>query len=321
MSLGEFNLINKYFTAHDSGEGIALGIGDDCALLSIPQDCTLAITTDTLNEGIHFFKNTSPYYLGYKSLLVNVSDLAAMGARPYCFTLSVTLPSDDEEFLSGFSRGLFELADKLNMPLIGGNTSKGPLSVTISAYGLVKNGRCMRRDRAKSGDGIYVTGELGLSALAVDLGYGKIDLGENAFSELYKKSMLIPDRTAFACDLTEICECAMDISDGLSGDLQHILESSHAGAQINLEALPAAKELLSYNLDEEYIDRLCLFGGGDYELLFTLSDDKYEQLMKLSAKHKIKVSKVGYIKNSQLSYIKRGKICNYLENSFQHFKK
>ena len=133
MSLGEFELIKTYFCQNDRGTGIELGIGDDCALLNLPENKTLAITTDTQIEGIHFFSNTSPYYVGYKSLLVNLSDLAAMGAKPYCFTLSLTLPEANEDFLKEFSKGLFSLASKVDIPLIGGNTTKGELSITISA--------------------------------------------------------------------------------------------------------------------------------------------------------------------------------------------
>ena len=281
MSLGEFNLIEKYFTANDSGEGIALGIGDDCALINIPLNTSLAVTTDTLNEGIHFFKDTDPYLLGYKSLLVNVSDLAAMGAQPYCFTLSITLPDNSEEFLDGFSKGLFTLANKLKMPLVGGNTSKGPLSVTISAYGLIRDGKCLRRDRAKEGDYIYVTGTLGLPALAVDLGYKKLSLAV--------------------------------------GDLKHILERSGKGAIIEAGLLPKPYEFALYNLDEDYTDRLCLSGGGDYELLFTVPADKESRLFELAESHQVQVTRVGVIKKCGLSITKRGRILDYSDNSFKHF--
>lgn len=319
MSLGEFNLIEKYFTANDSGEGIALGIGDDCALINIPLNTSLAVTTDTLNEGIHFFKDTDPYLLGYKSLLVNVSDLAAMGAQPYCFTLSITLPDNSEEFLDGFSKGLFTLANKLKMPLVGGNTSKGPLSVTISAYGLIRDGKCLRRDRAKEGDYIYVTGTLGLPALAVDLGYKKLSLAEDAFDRCYKKSMLIEDRCSFAMALTEVSVCALDISDGLIGDLKHILERSGKGAIIEAELLPKPYEFALYNLDEDYTDRLCLSGGGDYELLFTVPQDNETRLFELAESHQVQVTRVGVIKKCGLSITKRGRILDYSDNSFKHF--
>ena len=236
--LGEFALIKEFFSGHDKGRGITLGIGDDCALLAPDKNSELAITTDTLNEGIHFFKGEDPFYLGYKSLLVNISDLASMGARPAFFTLSLTLPDSDEHFLREFSRGLFSLADKEKMALIGGNTSKGPLSITISAYGYVSKGCAMRRDLAKKGDIIYVTGNLGTGGLFVKAGYREITLSHDLFSIVHEKAQLIPSRTVFARALRRVCRCALDVSDGTVGDLRHILERSNVGALLNLDKIP-----------------------------------------------------------------------------------
>lgn len=324
MSLGEFELIKKYFCQNDRGTGIELGIGDDCALLNLPENKTLAVTTDTQIEGIHFFPNTSPYYVGYKSLLVNLSDLAAMGAKPYCFTLSVTLPEADEDFLKEFSKGLFSLASKVNIPLIGGNTTKGELSITISAYGLVDKGRALRRDKAKVNDDIYVTGTLGLPGLAVELGYKNLCLdkvidGKDAFSYCYEKSMLIHDRCEFAHKLVNYSDCALDISDGLVGDLKHILERSCVGARIDVEKLPKPCEFSIYNLDEKIQDKLCLYGGGDYELLFTAPVANEDKIMELASTYAVKVSKIGKIKNGTLEILKHGKMYYQNVKSFEHF--
>ncbi len=331
MAISEFELIKKYFTSNDRGEGISLGIGDDCALISIPSEYELAITTDTQNEGIHFFKNTSPFLLGYKSLLVNVSDLAAMGAKPYCFTLSINLPDADENFLEEFSRGLYSLASKLNLPLIGGNTSKGPLSISISAYGLIKKGCAMKRANAKENDGIYITGTLGLPAFAVDLGYRsthicrlmeKLNLNkeyDSIFNHCYEKGMLIDNRCAFASALSEISFCAIDISDGLIGDLSHILKSSKVGAEINLEDLPKPEEFREYNLPDDYQDHLCLYGGGDYELLFTMNESFENRLNTLAHSFNVPVKRIGTIKNGTLELRKHGKMVDYREKPFEHF--
>lgn len=324
MSLGEFELIKKYFCQNDRGTGIELGIGDDCALLNLPEGKTLAITTDTQIEGIHFFKNTSPYYVGYKSLLVNLSDLAAMGAKPYCFTLSVTLPEANEAFLEEFSKGLFTLASKVNIPLIGGNTTKGELSITISAYGLVDAGKALRRDKAKVNDDIYVTGTLGLPGLAVELGYKHISIdtlidGKDAFTHCYEKSMLIEDRCEFAQKLVNYSHCAMDISDGLVGDLKHIIDRSNVGAKIDVEELPKPSEFTVYNLDEEVQDKLCLYGGGDYELLFTAPKENHDKLEELSKACAVKISKIGEIKNGTFEILKHGKMYHQNVKSFEHF--
>lgn len=329
MSLGEFELIKKYFCQNDRGTGIELGIGDDCALLNIPENKTLAVTTDTQIEGIHFFKNTSPYYLGYKSLLVNLSDLAAMGAKPYCFTLSITLPEANDSFLEEFSKGLFELASKVQIPLIGGNTTKGELSITISAYGLVDKGCALRRDCARAGDDVYVTGTLGLPGLAVELGYRNLtdgrDLtfrnidGKDAFSHCYEKSMLIENRCEFASSLVNYSHCAIDISDGLVGDLRHILEKSGVGAAIEIDYLPKPYEFEVYSLDERIQDKFCLYGGGDYELLFTAPKKNRDSISKLSSDYAVKVSKIGEIKNGTFEILKHGKMYHQNEKSFEHF--
>src|SRR5574344_188348 len=331
MAISEFELIKKYFTSFDGGEGISLGIGDDCALINVPSDYELAITTDTQNEGIHFFPGTDPFYLGYKSLLVNVSDLAAMGAKPYCFTLSINLPDANDEFLKKFSKGLFTLAKTLNLPLIGGNTTKGPLSITISAYGLVKKGQALCRNNAKEGDGIYVTGSLGLPGFAVDLGYkseNTISLlnslslfkdYQSIFFHCYEKSMLIENRCAFGVALSEISACAIDISDGIIGDLRHITEASKCGCVINVESLPKPVEFNEYGLPEEYQDKLCLFGGGDYELLFTVSEKNSHHIKALSERYSVPVSRVCTIKNGAFEILKHGKIYHQNQKSFEHF--
>lgn len=318
---GEFDLIRKYFSGHDDGSRIELGIGDDCALLKLRRDESLAITTDTLNEGIHFFKDTDPYLLGYRSLLVNLSDLAAMGADPKAFTLSLSLPEATDSFLKPFAKGLFELADEEGCSLIGGNTSKGSLSITISAYG-VSCTDTLRRSGAKSGDGIYVTGFLGLCALYVEACYGRLKIDKSLLSSLCYKSMHQQCRCAFAKELCDLgySHCAIDISDGIVGDLGHILECSNVGADLWLDKLPLAKELHTLVNDEQKRLELAAFGGCDYELLFTLPAETEDDVMDLCEEHDVPVTKVGIITSSQeLRLFNHGKIVRPAAKPFEHF--
>ncbi len=319
MALGEFDLIKKYFTSFDKGEGISLGIGDDCALLDCPLGKKLAITTDTQIEGVHFFRGTSPFLIGYKSLLVNVSDLAAMGAVPYCFTLSLTLPDADENFLSEFSKGLFSLAKKLKMPLIGGNTTKGELSITICAYGLVDGDNAMKRQNAKVGDSLFVTGTLGLPGLAVEAGYKRFSMSKEDFDSCIEKSMLIEDRTEFASMISSYSKCAIDISDGLVGDLNHILKMSDVGCDLYIDKLPKPEEFSKFHVNEDLSDRLCLYGGCDYELLFTCSEENEQNIASIADTCKVKVTKIGQINNGSLNLLKHGKMHELNEKSFEHF--
>lgn len=319
---GEFSLIKRYFSGHDDAAGVSLGIGDDCALLKVPQGMELTVTTDTLNEGIHFFPGLDPYLLGYKSLIVNLSDLAAMGAKPWCFTLSITLPESSERFLASFAQGLFEAASAAGIALVGGNTSKGPLSVTIGAYGLLPEGRALRRDTAKSGDGIYVTGSLGLSGLYVEAGYGRINVSKQILSELCYKSMHMPMRLKFGSALLcrGISACAIDISDGVVGDLRHILERSAAGAELDLGLLPQASELRSMVADSERRINLAAFGGGDYELMFTVPDEKAGDLRRLGNELNVPVTRIGTITDDHLlKLLNNGKIFQPAMKPFEHF--
>lgn len=319
--IGEFDLIKKYFSGHDKGKNVELGIGDDCALMSFGRDESLAITTDTQNEGIHFFKGTDPYLLGYKSLLVNLSDLAAMGAQPRAFTLSLTLPDSNEEFLTKYARGLFELAKGEHVALIGGNTTKGPLSFTISAYGILRWG-ALERSNAKVGDGIYVTGTLGLPGLYVEAGYGRIPLDKSVLSSLCYKSMHIECRCAFARDLAEreLSSCAIDISDGLVGDLMHILKLSGVGADLQLDKLPLPQELYDYVADPVERYKLAAWGGGDYELLFTVPSDLEEDAQEYFEECGDQVTRIGTITDSgQLRVMFNDKIFAPAMKSFEHF--
>jgi len=262
----EFDIINTFFQKKTVLRAdVSLGSGDDGAILKVPTDKELVITTDTLVENVHFLKTTPPNNLGYKALAVNLSDLAAMGATPAWVTMNLTLPEKNMAWLTDFSQGFFLLADKYSIQLIGGDLTQGPLSITISAYGFVPTGTALRRDGANPGDLIYVTHTVGNAA--------------GALAQLQSKQ--VPDKFLLSClekphprvaighSLRGVASAAIDISDGVIADLQHILKRSGVGAKVNVDDLPLSSNLLAiFGKDKSLV--FGLTGGDDYELCFTL---------------------------------------------------
>ncbi|OHN00992.1 thiamine-phosphate kinase [Salmonella enterica subsp. enterica serovar Bareilly] len=274
MACGEFSLIARYFDrVRSSRLDVETGIGDDCALLNIPEKQTLAISTDTLVAGIHFLPDIDPADLAYKALAVNLSDLAAMGADPAWLTLALTLPDVDEAWLAAFSDSLFEQLDYYDMQLIGGDTTRGPLSMTLGIHGLVPAGRALKRSGAKPGDWIYVTGTLGDSAAGLAILRGDFRGGSWGDADYLVKRHLRPTpRILQGQALRDLASSAIDLSDGLISDLGHILQASNCGARIDLEALPDSEELWGHANDPEQKLRWMLSGGEDYELCFTVPE-------------------------------------------------
>jgi thiamine-monophosphate kinase len=264
--MDEFELIAKFFTQQEiSRADVILDIGDDCALLDIPADHHLAITTDTLVNGVHFPVETSAFDIGYKSLAVNLSDLAAMGATPAWVSLALTLPSLDETWLAEFSRGFFALAARHQVQLIGGDMTHGPLSITITAQGLLPKNQAITRSGAKPGDFIYVTHTLGDAGFALLAIQNKTDLPPEIFARLNRPE----PRVNIGIKLRNIASSAIDISDGLISDLSHILKKSHVGATICVDQLPLSPTLREM-LSPEAAIALALSAGDDYELCFTI---------------------------------------------------
>ncbi|QHS09891.1 thiamine-phosphate kinase [Sinimarinibacterium sp. NLF-5-8] len=261
--MDEFALIRRYFAAlTPNASGVALGIGDDAALLMPTPGHALVVTTDTLIEGLHFARDAEPADIAWKALAVNLSDLAAMGAQPRWFTLALTLPQADADWLAAFAQGLQALADRYNMALIGGDTTRGALSITITALGEVPQGDALRRDGARVGDAVCVTGTLGDAALGLRLGYAA-----NGFlRERLDRPM---PRIEVGIALRRLAHAAIDLSDGLAGDLQHVLEASGVGAHINVDALPLSAPFLQF-ADPGQRRSLPLGGGDDYELCVCL---------------------------------------------------
>ena len=275
--MGEFDLIKRYFTRPTARA--ALGVGDDCALLAPRPGTQLAISSDMLVEGRHFFADVDPAALGHKALAVNLSDLAACGAKPLAFTLALALPRIDGPWLAEFSRGLLALADLHGCELIGGDTTQGPLNICITVFGEVPvvDGRsqALLRSGAQAGDDIYVSGTLGDARLALEALRGELTLPAEIFAQARARLERPTPRVALGLALRGVATSAIDVSDGLLGDLQHVLDASHLGAvidtsvAINLIAFYArhsgATGLFSSKNQLQYV----LAGGDDYELVFT----------------------------------------------------
>jgi thiamine-monophosphate kinase len=271
--MGEFELIRRYFQrpGRAAAPGVALGIGDDCALLLPRPGWQLAVSTDMLVQGRHFFPDVVPDALGHKALAVNLSDLAAMGARPLGFTLALALPSADDAWLAAFASGLFGLADAHACPLVGGDTTRGPLNICITVLGEVQPGQALRRDAAQVGDDLYLSGRTGEARLALELLRGtpwaRQHAPTGALSRLRERLERPMPRLALGQALAGVAHAALDLSDGLCGDLGHILRASEVGADLELAHLPVAPDL--QGLPEKLRLDCLLNGGDDYELLFT----------------------------------------------------
>ena len=276
----EFELIHNFFTRQDvSRPDVVAGIGDDAALLQPPAGQLLAVTSDLLVSGVHFLPDVDPFTLGHKALAVNLSDLAAMGAEPAWFLLSLTLPKADARWLEPFCRGMFQLAKEHNVQLVGGDTSRGPLAIAIEAHGFVPAGKALCRSGAKAGDGIYITGTLGDAALALRSRLGGIRLSEHELGVVAERLDRPTPRVREGMALRGIAHSAIDVSDGLVADLGHTREMSQVGAQINLDQIPVSPVCRAH-IHETGWD-MVLANGDDYELCFTVPEKNIAALEKL----------------------------------------
>lgn len=291
MSLGEFDLIAKYFDR--PVRRAALGIGDDCALLAVAPGMQLATSCDMLVEGRHFLSTVAPEHLGHKALAVNLSDLAACGAQPLAFTLALALPGVDETFLAGFSRGLLALADAHGCELIGGDTTRGPLNICIGVYGQVPVAGALLRSGAQAGDELYVSGTLGDARLALEVFRGTQSLGGAAFDAVRRALEQPQPRVALGQALRGVASSAIDLSDGLLGDLGHVLRRSGVDAVVEVDAVPCSAVLRAQPLATQ---RVCtLSGGDDYELLFTAPPARAAQVSATAAALGVALTRIGRI--------------------------
>lgn len=293
----EFEIIRQFFTLEKYRADVVYGIGDDAAILRVPENHELVQSVDTLVAGVHFPIKTSPQDIAYKALAVNLSDMAAMGAEPAWFSLAITLPNADDEWLKAFSESLSALAEKYNVQLIGGDTTSGPLCISITINGLVPVGKALMRNKAQVTDKIYVSGTIGDAALALAAWQGQCLLRDETVSYLNKRLNRPTPQVELGLLLREHASSCIDISDGLAADLGHIADSSHVGAKIYFEKIPLSKEFKLSLTDEALVIPLVLSGGDDYELCFTLPAVKQAEFEKIIIDNKMSVTCIGEIES------------------------
>lgn len=320
----EFELIEHFFApVKKCRRDVRLGIGDDCALLQVPPGQSLAVSMDTLVAGVHFPEDTAPYDIGYKALAVNLSDLAAMGAAPAWVTLALTLPVADEKWLKQFCRGFFSLIKRYKLQLVGGDMTHGPLAMTVQVHGFVPFELTLRRDQAKVGDLIYVTGTLGDAGAALEQIFknlGDENVEKHDLSYLLHRFNRPEPRIEVGLALRSIAHCAIDISDGLAPDLGHILRASEVGAKIYIEDLPLSVPLKE-NFSKQKAWGYALNSGDDYELCFTISPSQEVQLKKVFKTIDCKYTRIGMIEKKTGLRLKHrnGRACKIAMKGYRHF--
>ena len=289
--MGEFELIERHF--HRPVRRAALGVGDDCALVVPDPGLQLAVSTDMLVEGRHFLSTVPPARLGHKSLAVNLSDLAACGAEPLAFTLALALPRADEAFVAPFAEGLFALADAHGIELVGGDTTAGPLAISITVFGQVPPGRALLRSGARPGDDLWASGTLGDARLALEVFRGTVSLPGDAFEQARRAMETPTPRVALGLALRGVASAAIDLSDGLVGDLGHVLARSRVGATVDADALPRSALLAAQPRELQH--ECVLAGGDDYELLFTAPPSRREAVLEAGRRAGVAVTRCGRI--------------------------
>ena len=311
----EFEIIRRYFTRQQpQREDVIAGIGDDAALLQVPADSELVVCMDTLVAGVHFPESTAAAAIGHKALAVNLSDLAAMGATPAWATLSLTLPDDDPVWLENFSQGFFRIADRYDVQLVGGDTTRGPLSVTVQAHGFVPGGCALRRQGAQVGDRIYVTGTLGDAGLA-------LSLGDQADNVLQQRLDYPEPRITAGQLLRDVASAAIDISDGLLADLGHLLEADHLGAAVNIDDLPRSAAFTAVTRQQPSFHELPLSAGDDYELCFTVPEKDCIAMEAALSSQSLEFTAIGVIEREPgiRCHQAKGDLYRAVTSGYQHF--
>lgn len=317
----EFDLIGRYFNSGGhQRKDVVVGIGDDCAVTLVPENQQLAITTDTLIGGIHFLMDSPAKSVAYKAVAVNLSDLAAMGAEPAWISLSLSLPEVEENWLEDFAAGLYELTRFYSVQLIGGDTVRGPMSMTITAQGFVPPGSQLRRNQAKPGDWVYVTGSLGDAGAGLDILKGDLDAAGEAREFLIKRHLYPTPRVAAGTALRRIANSCIDVSDGLLSDLLHILNASKCGATVHVDRLPLSRGMQD-TVDTEKAIEYALSAGDDYELIFTVSEEQKGNLETSLSSTNVKTTCIGQLtgQSGQIELKNKGERYNLPEKfGFEH---
>ncbi len=313
--MSEFDLIRRYFTRPTPNT--VLGVGDDAALLQPVPGNLLAVSTDMLVSGTHFFPDADPFLLGHKTLAVNLSDLAAMGAVPRWATLAISMPSEEAAWLERFSAGFFALAEQHGVDLVGGDTTRGPLNLCVTIFGEVPAPQALRRDGAKAGDDVWVSGQLGDAALALAHMQGRVKLDDAEFAACAARLHQPQPRVALGLSLRGIASSAIDVSDGLLADLGHILEASHVGTEIGFEAVP-----MSPWLREHAQQRLALCGGDDYELCFTVPVARRKEVEAIAGRLALPLTRIGKIVAAQGAIVHdaQGQSIAIEDGGYDHFR-
>ena len=318
--LSEFDIIRRYFTR--PVKRVLLGVGDDCALIAAEAGTVLAVSTDMLVEGRHFLAGADAAKLGHKALAVNLSDLAAMGAAPRYATLALALPEADAAWLAQFSQGLFQLADAFGVDLIGGDTTRGPRNISITVIGTVPPEQALRRDGAKAGDEVWLSGASGDAALALAHLDGRIRLADAALAHCLARLHTPVPCVALGLRLRGIATSAIDVSDGLVADVGHIAERSGVEVELRYAALPRSRALRAC-ADARLAEECLLAGGDDYELAFTASPDARKRLEALAAELGLALTRIGSVSAGDPGrvsvYDAAGNIMHIARKGFDHF--
>ncbi|WP_162063354.1 thiamine-phosphate kinase [Vibrio taketomensis] len=319
---GEFNFIDTYLVGRQAQrDDVLLAAGDDCAVVEVPSGSVIAISTDTLVAGTHFLAEANPAWVAHKALASNISDLAAMGATPAWVSFALTMPELDEAWLQPFCDAFFALADHYGIQLIGGDTTKGPLSLTLTVQGLMPKGQAILRSGAKVGDLIYVTGTLGDSKAGLDVVLTPENITKPFAADLEQRHYLSLPRTHVGEALRNIASAAIDISDGLTSDLGHIIKRSDVGACLDVEALPVSPELVAFVGDRDLALQYALSSGEEYELCFTVPSDKQVQLEMVAKNLDCQITCIGRITDSNtIELTQNDQVISWQLCGYDHFR-
>ncbi len=327
MPLTELDIISRYFQQPGlradpkSHKNVPLGIGDDCALLNVPRGKQVAVSMDVLVEGVHFPQGADPALIAYRALAVNLSDLAAMGAEPLCFTLGLTMPKAEEPWLEGFSAGLRECALQYACPLAGGNLTRGPLQIAIQVQGLVPAGKALLRSGAKAGHDVYVSGVTGRAGLTLDYWAGKCGIVTDVQRDELLTAYYRPEpRVVLGQQLRGIASAAQDVSDGLLADLAHIARNSKVQITVDIAAIPLSGVLMALCSSTD-VFRLALTAGDDYELVFTAPAGKKKAVAAAAKKAGAQVTRIGKVAKGEGVQVRdlSGTPMTFTGTGYQHF--